>query len=154
MKHKNSVNSNNCLQLGQTPIGSKTTNVGSNVFDNVALKLKNTPEAEFLLKETENYLAEQFKDLYDGSMQGLKTCPPKYDFGVESKKGDWARNQRRAMQFVDEKLIKDRILHLDQNSNPAIEDIREKSHLEQVLREKLPMSTEAKVIMKFQNFNT
>ena len=152
MKHKNSVNSNNCLQLGQTPIGSKTTNVGSDVFDSVTLKLKNTPEAEFLLRETENYLTEQYKDLYDGSMQGLKTCPPKYDFGVESKKGDWARNQRRTMQFVDEKLIKDRIQHLDQKLIPSIEDIREKSHLKQVLQAKLPMSTEAKVILRFQNF--
>ena len=152
MKHKNSVNSNNCLQLGQTPIGSKTTNVGSDVFDNVALKLKHTLEAKLFLEETESYLTEQFKDLYDGSMQGLKTCPPKYDFGVESKKGDWARNQRRTMQFVEEKLIKDRIFHLDQKLNPLIEDIREKSHLEQVLQAKLPMSTEAKVILRFQNF--
>ena len=152
MQHTNSANSKSCLKLGLTPIGSKSTNLGNDVFDNVTLKLKNTPEADFVLKETENHLTEQFKDLYDGSMQGLKTCPPKYDFGVESKKGDWARNQRRTMQFVDEKLIKDRILILDQKSNPAIEDIREKSHLEQVLKEKLPMSTEAKVIMKFQNF--
>ena len=97
MQHPNSINSNNCLKLGSTPIGSKNTNMGQDVFDNVALKLKNTPEAKFLIEETEKYLKQQFKSILEGSMQGLQTCPPKYDFGVESKKGDWARNQRRAM---------------------------------------------------------
>ena len=95
MQHPNSINSNNCLKLGPTLIGSKTTNMGQDVFDNVALKLKNTPEAKFLIEETEKYLKQEFKTIFDGSMQGLQTCPPKYDFGVESKKGDWARNQRR-----------------------------------------------------------
>ena len=102
MQHPNSINSNNCLKLGPTPIGYKTTNMGQDVFDNVALKLKNTPEAKFLIEETEKYLKRQFKSIFEGSMQGLQTCPPKYDFGVESKKGDWARNQRRTMRFVDE----------------------------------------------------
>ena len=152
MQHPNLINSNNCLILGPTPIGSKTKNMGNDVFDNVTLKLKNTPEAKLLIEETEKYLKQQFKSIFEGSMQGLQACPPKYDFGVESKKGDWARNQRRAMQFVDEKLIKNRIQLLDQKSNPTIEDLREKSHLSQVMQAKLPMSTEAKVILRFQNF--
>ena len=114
MQHPNLINSNNCLKLGPTPIGSKTKNMGNDVFDNVTLKLKNTPEAKFLIEETQKYLKQQFKSIFEGSMQGLQTCPPKYDFGVESKKGDWARNQRRAMQFEDEKLIKNRIQCLDQ----------------------------------------
>ena len=152
MQHSNLINSNNCLKLGPTQIGSKTKNMGNDVFDNVTLKLKNTPEAKFLIEETEKYLKQQFKSIFEGSMQGLQTCPPKYDFGVESKKGDWARNQRRTMQFVDEKLIKNRIKCLDQKINPSIEDIREKAHFDQLLLAKLPMSTEAKVILRFQNY--
>ena len=148
MQHPSSINSNNCLKLGSSPIGSKTTSFGSEVFDNVTLKLKNTKEAKFLLEETEKYLKKEYKWIYDGSMQGLETCPPKYDYGVETKKGHIAR----AMQFADEKLIEKRIQHLEQKQTQTMEDEREKSHLELILKQKIPLSTEDKVIMRLQNF--
>ena len=148
MQHPSSMNSDNCLKLGPSSIGSKTTSLGSEVFDNVTLKLKNTPEAKFLLEETENYLKKQYKRIFDGSIQGLETCPPKYDYGVATKKGHIAR----CMQYADEKLIKKRIQHLAQKQTQTMEDDREKSHLETILKQKIPLSTEDKVIMRLQNF--
>merc|ERR1711963_747256 len=117
MQHPGSTNKHNCLKLGPSPIGSKNKDMGKGVFDKVTLKLKNTPEANFLLEETEKYLKQQYKKIFDGSMQDLAVCPPKYDYGNDTRK----RQRARAMQFVDDKLIKSRIQHLDQKTNPSIE---------------------------------
>ena len=156
-------NSQNCLKLGPSAIGSTTGNMGDEMFDPLTLNLKKTPEAEHLLNKTEKHLQKHYKEIYDGTMQGLLTFPPHYDLGVEikkndkTKKGDWARQARRAMQYVDECLISNRIQQLEtniQNQEPhsIMEDIREKSHLEMILKEKLPLSTEAKVIIRLQNY--
>ena len=156
-------NSQNCLKLGPSAIGSTTGNMGDEMFDPLTLNLKKTPEAEHLLNKTEKYLQKHYKEIYDGTMQSLLTFPPHYDLGVEIKKndktekGDWARQARRAMQYVDECLISNRIQQLETNiqnqePHPIMEDIREKSHLEMILKEKLPLSTEAKVIIRLQNY--
>ena len=104
-------NAQGCLKLWPSAIGSKTVNMGNETFDRLTLNLKNTPEAEHLLSETENHLKKHYKGIYDGTMQGLSTFPPHYDLGVEIKKndktekGEWARQARRTMQYVDESLI-------------------------------------------------
>ena len=167
-------NPHNCLKLGPSSIGTKNANLGNEVFDTLTLKLKKTPEAEYLLTKTENHLQKQYGKIYDGTMQGLLTFPPHYDLGVDIKKTDIkgnlgqeamdiardkckrARQARRTMQFVDESLINNRIRELEtkiqkQKKHPIMEDIREKSHLELILKEKLPLSTEANVIMRLQN---
>ena len=146
------ANKSNCIKLGPAAIGSKSTNMGNDVFDKTTLSLKNTPKAEYLLNETENHLKKQYKEIFDGTMKELSTFPAHYGFGCETKKGDWARHRRRMMQYVDEPLVKRRIKQLAQKPNPSTEDIREKSHLELILKEKLPLSTEAKVIIRFQTF--
>ena len=48
-------NSQNCLRLGPSSIGTKNTNMGNQVFDRLTLNLKKTPEAKHLLNETENH---------------------------------------------------------------------------------------------------
>ena len=125
MQHQSSTNSYNCLKLGPSPIGSKTTSLGSEVFDNVTLKLKNTPEAKFLVEETEKYLKKEYKRIFDGSMQGLETCPPKYDYGVGGQRERKERRKKghiaRAMQYADEKLIEKRIQHLAQKQTQTME---------------------------------
>ena len=64
-----------------------------------SINFANTPEAKFLLEETEKYLKKEYKRIYDGSMQGLETCPPKYDYGVETKKGHIFQSNIRALIF-------------------------------------------------------
>ena len=167
-------NPQNCLRLGPSSIGTKNANLGNEIFDTLTLKLKKTPEAEYLLTKTEKHLQKQYGKIYDGTMPGLLAFPPHYDLGVDIKKNEKkgslakeakekardkcekARQARRTMQFVDESLIHSRIQQLEskiknQKTNPLMEDIREKSHLELILKEKLPLSTEAKVIMRLQN---
>ena len=133
------ANQQNCLALGPTPVGSKAINMGNGVFDNVTLKLKSTPEAEHLLNETEKHLKEQYKNIYDGTMQGLYTFPPHYDFCVDTKKndtsekGEWARQARRTMQYVDESLIQQRIQQLDQKQNLSTFQTEDCNHFFYVL---------------------
>ena len=122
--------------------------MGNEIFDQKTLNLKNTPEAKYFLDETEKHLTKQYSQIYDGSMQGLEVSPKKYDYGVETKLGDAAR----AMQFADEDLIKNRIKHLEQIPKQSLEDSKEKAHLEFILKEKRSLSTEDKVILRFQNF--
>ena len=148
------ANKQNCLDLGLKQIGSKSSDMGSDVFDNMTLNLKNTPVAANFLLETETHLTKQYKEIYDDTMQELLTFPPHYEFGTETKKGEWARQRRRIMQYEDESLVNQRIQQLNQKSNPSSEDVREKTHLELILTEKIPLSTEAKVIMRFQTFFT
>ena len=158
MYHTNLANSENCLRLGPSPIGGRKQYMGKDVFDSIALHLKCEPIAEHLLNETRTHLETQYKEVYDGSRNELLTFPTHYEFGVETKKNDkstkaeWARQCSRTMQYVDESLIKARIQHLDRIPNQSWEDIREKSHLESLLKLKLPLSTEAKVIMRFRTF--
>ena len=109
--------------------------MGNNVFDQITLNLINTPEAKHLLQETEAHLRKHYKEIYEGTMQRLFTFPPHYEFGVEIKKndktekGEWARQARRTMQYVDESLIKSRIRQLNNVPSQTTEDIREKHTL-------------------------
>ena len=79
-------NLENCLKLGSSAIGSKISNMGKEVFDKLTLSLKQTPEAEHLLIATEDHLKKNYREIYDGTMQGLSTFPPHYDLGVEKKR--------------------------------------------------------------------
>ena len=68
-------NKHNCLRLGPTPIGSKNTNMGNDVFDQLTLPLKKTPEAEYLLNETEAHLKNHYKEIYDETILDFQPHP-------------------------------------------------------------------------------
>ena len=139
-----------CLGLGPSVIGTKNSNMGSETFDNiVSNEFKNTEEAAYMLEETKKQLEKKYSTVYDGgSNQNMITVPAQYDFGVETKRGDKAR----AMQYGEECLIKARIAQLETLAKKKAEDEREKSHLEEILKEKLPLSCEADVVLRFRSF--
>ena len=138
-----------CLGLGPSNIGTKNLNTGTETFDNiVSNEFKKTEEAAYMLEETGKQLEKKYSTVHDGTNQNMITVPAQYDFGVETKRGDKAR----AMQYGEECLIKARIVQLEKLAKKKAEDEREKSHLEQILIEKLPLSCEADVVLRFRSF--
>lgn len=138
----------NCLRLGPEQIGSKKIDMGTDLFDKTSLGFQDTDEGAYLLQHTQRQLQETYPSVYDGTMKELLTFPPQYDYGVETKRGDKAR----AMQYGDEVLIKKRIQQLDQKAKLKTEDMREKKFLEKLVEEKLPLSCEAKVVLRLRKF--
>ena len=138
-----------CLGLGPSNIGTKNSYMGTETFDNiVSNEFKKTEEAAYMLEETKKQLEKKYSTVYDSTNQNMITVPAQYDFGVETKRGDKAR----AMQYGEECLIKARIAQLENLAKKKAEDEREKSHLEQILIEKLPLSCEADVVLRFRSF--
>ena len=149
-----------CLPLGPTLIGSKSTDMGADTFDNITMSMKNTVQADHFLEQSKIEMEKRFGSVFDNTMQNLMTFPPQYDYGVEikkddkSNKGETARRAGRAMQFGDENAIKQRIQIIEQNLlvKKTAEDTREKQYLQQILEKKRPLSCENKVILRFRNF--
>ena len=121
----------NCLSLGPLPIGLKTKTLTGKVMDNEATSiLGKCPEAQFMLKEIEKNLFERYPSVFDGTLNEVKRFPELFNYGVETKKGLKAF----AMQYANEYEIMDRIKQLQ--GAKKMEDVKERTHLENILKEK------------------
>lgn len=140
-------NEKSCLSLEPSIVGTKHSFIGGNVIDNEAkIILGRCPEAKFMLGEIEKYLQDRYSKVYDGTLNEIISIPETYDYGVETKKGKKAF----AMQYGSEKEIEARIQQL-QGAKKA-EDVKERTHLEEILHEKRPLACEDKVNQRFLEF--
>ena len=136
-----------CLHLGASPIGFKTGSVEGNVVDNQAKAiLGRSQETKFMLEEIEKHLLERYPSVFDGTLNEVEKFPQLFDYGVNTKKGSKAF----AMQYSIEETIEERIVALEGFNK--IEDIKERTHLKEILKEKRPLACEHKVNHRFANF--
>ena len=159
----------NCLHLGPTQIGSKGRDMGNDTFDHASTALKNTPEGEFLFQGISDHLEKAYPNVYDGTTQTLIQFPPEFDYGIQNKEDMNEKNQKkklkeeknkkgpkttqqksRAMQYGEEVLAEQRITEL--NTPKKMADLKEKKFLEDVLKDKKPLSTEEMVLKRFMKF--
>ena len=151
-----------CINLGPSSIGTKTTDMGTNTFDKiVSTEFKTTKAAAYMLDETRKQLEKKYPSVYNVTNQRMISIPAQYDFGVEGKGGGKEhkkdekgkqKDKARAMQFGDESSIKDRIDQLKKLPKKKDADTRELHHLEEILKEKRPLSCEASVVLRFRRF--
>ena len=134
-----------CLGLGPSCIGSKVGIVGGNVIDDIAKqKLKCLPLG--MIAKIEDYLRDRFPEVYNHKLNKIISIPEDYDYGVETKKGMKAR----AMQYGDETDARKTIARLAGSKD--WKDIRERSHLEEILKDKKPYKCEDGANRRFKNF--
>ena len=140
-------NEKHCLQLEVSSIGSKKGIIEGYVIDNEAKAiLGRCPEAKFMVDEIEKHLLDRYSSVFNGTLSKVESFPQFYDYGVDTKKGCKAF----AMQYAREEEIKNRIKILQ--GAKKTEDVRERSHLEEILKEKRPQACEDRVNQRFLTF--
>ena len=140
-----SHNKNKCLKLGVSYIGSKSRNIGGDVIDDIAKqKLASLPDG--MLERIENYLQDRFPEVYNNTLNKILSIPENYDYGVGTKMGIRAR----AMQYGDENEAKKRIFQIE--NSKELKDLKEKSHLKEVLEDKTPLKCEDMANRRFIDF--
>ena len=101
-----------CLGLGPSSIGSKRSNVGGDVIDDIAKqKLDFLPDV--MLEKIEDYLKDRFPEVYNNTLDKIISIPEDYDYGVETAQGKKAIWKARAMQYSDETEAEKRIAELE-----------------------------------------
>ena len=137
----------NCLSLEASPVGSRPGTIRGRVIDSDAETiLGRCPETKFMLDEIEKHLLDRYPSVFEGTLNKVECFPQLYSYGVDTKKGKKAF----AMQYGNESDIRDRILELQ--GAKKTEDVKERTHLEEILKEKIPLACEDRVNQRLLKF--
>lgn len=137
----------NCLNLEGLEISTTRRPIEGDVIDDEAKKiLQQCPEANFMVAEIENHLLERYPKVFKGTLDRIESFPQVYNYGVDTK------NSTKAfvMQYGDESKIEARIQQL--KPSKKFEDVKERTHLEDILKQKRPLACEEKVNLRFLRF--